>query len=284
MTVTPREITIETSPLRLAARVWGPDDGVPVLALHGWLDNAATFDAVAPRLPGIRLVCLDLPGHGRSEHVGPGELYPFVDWVARVHAVSLELGWERFGLLGHSLGAAVSSVYAGTFPARITRLALIEGLGPLDEAPEHAPGRLSRSIEDEIRRRDRRLPVYATPEDAAQRLFTAVDQLSIEAARILVTRGLREIEGGWTWRSDPRLRVPSRMRLSEAQVLAFLRAIEAPTLLFRGAKGSPFAPEPMSARVAAVRDATLIETPGGHHLHLDHPEPVAEALMELFVR
>ena len=46
-----------------AAKVWGPDDGVPILALHGWLDNAGTFDRLAPLLhANIRLVCLDFCG------------------------------------------------------------------------------------------------------------------------------------------------------------------------------------------------------------------------------
>jgi len=282
MSAEPREITIDVPPLRLAAREWGPPEGPPVLALHGWLDNAASFDAIAPRLPGLRVVCLDLPGHGRSDHVGPGQLYPFVGWVAWVHAVVEVLGWERFGLMGHSLGAAIASLYAGTFPARVRRLALVEGLGPLSEDPERAPKRLAQSIEAENGRRGQRVPVYPTAEAAAERLHAAVPSLSLAGARILVARGLREVEGGFGWRSDPRLRVPSRLRLSEAQILAFLRAIEAPTVLVRGAEGSPFAPEPMGARVAAVREATLVELPGGHHLHLDHPEPVGEAVAAFF--
>lgn len=53
-------------PFKLIAKVWGPDDGVPVLALHGWQDNAGSFDTIAPLLPShIRLVCLDLCGNSK---------------------------------------------------------------------------------------------------------------------------------------------------------------------------------------------------------------------------
>jgi pimeloyl-ACP methyl ester carboxylesterase len=62
------ETSFEIGGLRLAARVHGPADGRPVLAAHGWLDNAASFDHLAPLLPGLRLVALDLAGHGRSGH------------------------------------------------------------------------------------------------------------------------------------------------------------------------------------------------------------------------
>jgi pimeloyl-ACP methyl ester carboxylesterase len=63
--MTASERTFEVSPgLHLAARVHGPDDGAPMLAMHGWLDNAATFDGLAPLLPGRRIVALDFAGTG----------------------------------------------------------------------------------------------------------------------------------------------------------------------------------------------------------------------------
>ena len=54
------------------------DSGVektPVLALHGWLDNAASFVPLARHLEGLDLVAVDLPGHGRSAHLAPGDRY-----------------------------------------------------------------------------------------------------------------------------------------------------------------------------------------------------------------
>ncbi len=282
MSTTPREIVIQTPTLKLAARAWGPADGVPVLALHGWLDNAATWDGVAPHLEGLRLVCLDLPGHGLSEHVAPGQTYGFLDTVARVHEATVALGWSRFGLLGHSLGAALASVLAGTFPDRVQRLGLVEGLGPVSEDPKHVAERLARSLLLEHEKRGRGPAVYGTRQDAQRRMETAMAGLTPHAAATLCARGLEPVAGGVTWRSDPRLRLPSRMRLSEAQVLSFLEAIACPTVLVRATAGHPFMPKAASERVAAVPQARLVELPGGHHLHLDTPMAVVPVLREHF--
>lgn len=282
MSDAPEEITIDTPSLRLAARAWGPPDGVPTLALHGWLDNAASFDRLAPLLPGLRLVCLDLPGHGLSDHLPAGSSYAFVDTVAHVHAATVALGWERSCLLGHSLGAAVASVLAGSFPGRVRRLALIEGLGPVTEEPKHAAERLARSLDEQRRKHGREAPVYPSEDDVIRRLELSMSRLSREAAQTLCSRGLRAVDGGFSWRADPRLRLPSRLRLTEDHVLAFLRAIECPTLLIRGSEGFPFAPEPTSARVAALHDAEVVELAGGHHLHLDSPQAVAQPLQRFF--
>ena len=69
MTLTSREVRFSLPSLEVAGKVWGEPGGIPVIGLHGWLDNAATFDHIAPALKGVQLVALDLPGHGLSDHL-----------------------------------------------------------------------------------------------------------------------------------------------------------------------------------------------------------------------
>jgi pimeloyl-ACP methyl ester carboxylesterase len=270
-----RETTLEIPGHRLAARVWGPDDGRPVLALHGWLDNAATYDLLAPMLPGCRIVALDLPGHGHSTHAPAGAVYPFIDYVAAVHAVLATLGWERCALMGHSLGAGVCAVLAGTIPARIERLVLLEGMGPLTTTPEDAPERLAGALDEQARKADRPRVSYPDRAHVARALAMAPSKLTERSREILLARGLMALDDGVTWRSDRRLRYASRTRLTEPQVLAFLRRIRCPSLLVLADDGMRLPPSVAQARLAAIQSLQTAEVSGRHHVHLDAPEVVA---------
>jgi len=130
----PRERRIALPHLELAAQAWGGASLPPLLALHGWLDNAGSFAHLAPRLAARwRVIALDLPGHGHSSHLAAGASYHYVDYVQAVMAAADALELPRFSLLGHSLGAGIASLVAAARPERIKRLLLIEGLGPLGD-------------------------------------------------------------------------------------------------------------------------------------------------------
>jgi pimeloyl-ACP methyl ester carboxylesterase len=273
------ELRLATPYLTLAVRAWGPPDGVPVLALHGWLDNAASFDRLASRLPEWRLVALDLPGHGQSDWRPPGVHYHFVDFVPDVLLAADALNWTRFTLLGHSLGAAIACFVAAIAPERVERLLLIEGLGPLAGEAAAAPPQLALSMQQWLALSGKTPPRYASVEEAA-RLRQQAGDLSLAAATLLVERSLRQDEDGFRWRSDPKLIMKSPLYLTEEQIVAFLRAIQAPTLLIQGTTGYVVQRRHLAHRTEQVARLTVRTLTGGHHLHLDEPEPVAAALRE----
>jgi pimeloyl-ACP methyl ester carboxylesterase len=277
------EIELGIPGFRVAAKAWGPEDGVRTLGLHGWLDNAATFDRLAPLLPRLRLVAVDLPGHGRSDHRAPGEAYHMVDWLPIVHAIAEALGWDRFSILAHSMGAAIATLFAATFPARVERLVLLEGLGPLSAEPEEAPERLAKGIVELRRAHGKQPPVYPDLDTAVSRWLAVTWGLSPEGARILVERGTKTVPGGITWRSDPRMRCPSLFRMTEAQIQAFLARIACPCLVVKATRGYPFDEALARRQAAAIQGLKLVEIEGGHHVHLDDPVRVA-AVVDGFLR
>jgi pimeloyl-ACP methyl ester carboxylesterase len=276
--MTVRELTLDLDHQRLAAIQWGPAGGSPILAVHGWLDNAASFSGLAPLLDGFEVTALDLTGHGRSDHCPAGCSHHFVDWVPQVIEAADALGHGSFALLGHSLGAGISSLVPSAAPGRVERLVLVEGAGPLATPPEEAPGLLRRAIEDERRVGESTAKLHPDLASAVAARCHGTD-LDAAAARVLVERSVETVDGGVRFTFDPRLRTRSRWRFTEEQVLAFLAAIDCPVLAVRAASGWPVPEEQMAARLDAIPDLERIEIDGGHHVHLTHPERVAPHLL-----
>jgi pimeloyl-ACP methyl ester carboxylesterase len=273
-----REITLDLPHIRLAARAWGDESLPPLLALHGWLDNAGTFDRLAPLIcTHFHIVALDLPGHGRSEWRPAGAWYHYVDYVSDVIATAEKLGWGRFSLLGHSLGGTVASVLAACRPQSVDKLLLIEALGPITARADESLGQLRRGM-DQRSAFEEKLRVFAR-EDEAIEIRRKVNGLSRAAATALVARGLKAVLGGFSWSSDPRLTLSTPLRYTEDQIVNVLRGIEARTLLVLAQPEAPYLPrETMQRRIEQVRDIAVHRIDGSHHLHLENAAPIAELI------
>ncbi|WAB96498.1 alpha/beta hydrolase [Pseudomonas putida] len=259
------EIRLSLGHIELAAHLFGPEDGLPVIALHGWLDNANSFARLAPQLKGLRILALDLAGHGYSQHRPPGAGYALADYAHDVLRVAEQLGWQRFALLGHSLGAIISVQLAAALPERVSHLALIDGVIPPTGAEEDAGERLGLALQAQLRLDGKRKSVYKTLEEGVQARMKGMVAVSRDAAELLAQRGLMPVPGGYSWRSDSRLTLPSPVRLSHAQAMAYVRRVNCPACLVVAADG-------MLARHAELLEQLTFEQtvlPGGHHLHLN---------------
>lgn len=317
------ELSIPLRHLTLAAKTWGDPSAPPLLALHGWLDNAGSFDRLAPLLRGHYLVALDLAGHGRSAHRPAASWYPYADFLDEIGQVIDWFGWSSVDLLGHSLGAALVSTFAAICPDKVRRLLLIEGLGPLSQGAEKTLEQLRRSHSARSSFKGDGLRVFANLDEAiAARCRSG--HLSAEAARCIVERGVKwvdvvdlqradsdlesagEVSDGksanksgdtdlrleqsqsfpcLSWSSDPQLTIPSPTRLTEDQLAAVLPAITSPTLLVLAEPHAPYLqPDMVSARIALLSDIEVVRMAGTHHLHLENPEPVAAAIDDFLAR
>ncbi|MFP6848053.1 MAG: alpha/beta hydrolase [Pseudomonas sp.] len=263
-----QEVRLRLPHIELAAHLYGPEDGQPVIALHGWLDNAASFSRLAPLLPGLRIVALDFAGHGHSDHRPPGASYAIWDYAHDVLQVAEQFGWQRFSLLGHSMGAIVSVLLAAAMPERVSRLALIDGLIPYTGEPDTAPQKLGEALKAQLALAGKSKPVYAEFSRAVEARMRGVGAVSREAAELLAQRGLMPVPGGYTWRTDSRLTLPSPLRLTQAHALAFVRNLQCPAKLVMAQQGMLLAQPSISQLVEGVA-IEVAQLPGGHHLHLD---------------
>jgi lipase len=124
---------------QLRVGVWGPEGGdVPtILAVHGVTASHRAWPMVAAALPGVRVVAPDLRGRGRSAGLpGPYGMPQHADDLA---AVLDALAVRRAVVVGHSMGAFVSAVFAHRHADRVRSLVLVDGGLPL-AAPEGLTG------------------------------------------------------------------------------------------------------------------------------------------------
>lgn len=264
-------------------------DGPRVLALHGWLDNAASFIPLAQHLHGIDLVAIDQPGHGRSTHLPPGTDYSFVGAINAILDVADALGWERFALLGHSMGAGISSLVAAGCPDRIERLLAIEALGALAETAEHTVMRMREAVTAHRALTGKQLRVFPDIDTAVRARMQATrvpgSGLTESLVRLLVERGLMQVDGGFAWSSDPRLTLPTMTRMTEAQVENLVAGIACPAKVIFGEPAQPYLPDDLRRkRAGLLPHGELILLPGGHHLHMDQPAAIAAAIGDFFLR
>jgi pimeloyl-ACP methyl ester carboxylesterase len=134
-----------------------------ILCVHGWMDNCRSYHYFAPNVlqqlrqmnpvaatnannDDIEIVTIDLPGHGWSSHKSlDGPPIHIADYVYYIAEAIQQLQWStaksnridedetclsidtEIVLVGHSMGAAICSIYAATFPEQIHKLVLLEG-------------------------------------------------------------------------------------------------------------------------------------------------------------
>lgn len=268
--------------LRFHVRHWAHAGAPPLVLLHGWLDLSATFAPVCARLAEhFEVFAPDARGFGHSEW--PADGYWFHDYLADLEAQLDALGLNRpVHLVGHSMGAQIVSLYAGLRPARVARLALLDGLLMPDMAPSQAPRRFSNWL-DQIKAPPRE-KTYASFQELAQRTQKLHPQISDEKA-LFIARcwGAEDGHGRIKLLADPkhRLDMPALYRAAESQEIWNL--VTAPTL-FIDAETSPLhrflKPEEKALRHACFRDRREMVLPGaGHMLHFDQPQALAEALI-----
>jgi len=271
------EIQLDTRQGRMASLGWRCGDAPRVLALHGWLDNAASFVPLAPLLTGLDLVALDLPGHGHSEHRHETTRYHFVDYLFNIETALDALGWPDCHLLGHSLGASIAAVYAAAAPERVLSLTLLDGLGPIAGDADRTTERLRRSLARF--RLGRGTPRSFDSLDEMVEARRKVSDLTDAAARLICERSAREVGTQFTWRSDPALNWVSAVVMTEEQVLDLLRHVESPTLVIQATTESAwFTPDRLQARRRALADARHMSLDDHHHFHMDHPDAIAEPI------
>lgn len=264
---TPNSLTFEVHGLQYAALTWGDPAQKPLLAVHGWLDNAASFSFLAPYLSDYYVVAIDLSGHGLSSRRSPDATYQLYDDIPQIAGVVELLGWKTFSLLGHSRGAIIGTIYAATFAEQIEKLVLLDAIVTPPLSEDEFISQMRRFVTDKARLLSRKTRVYPSVESAVD--ARASEGLAREAAAVIVNRNLVSCEGGFTWTTDPRLRGASAIKLSMGQTRCILESLTAPTLFLPASNGILKRQEILKELVPLVANLEQEWIQGGHHFHME---------------
>lgn len=290
------ELSFTFDNLTLAALASGPKDQPIVLCLHGYLDNAASFIPLMQQagcLSNRRIVALEWPGHGHSEHRSHGAHYHFFDYVSDLVSLFIHNEWPAIDIVAHSMGGMVASAFAAAFPEKVKSLTLIDSLGFICAPAEQATKQLKQGV---LSRHKKVNASRAFSENTAIKARLNVSDLQEQHAKLIVQRALMKVELTSTvkndslmpeplfsWRSDPRLRTISPYRLTFAQGKQLLSDIKCPVQLVYGDKGMDMVIKGLSQFSHCLTDFNAIKISGGHHVHMEQTEQLCNLLNNFYL-
>jgi pimeloyl-ACP methyl ester carboxylesterase len=260
-----------------------------VVLVHGYMDAAGTWDRVAPVLAsslGARVLAPDMRGFGEGARVARGGYYHFVDYVFDLAELVDALSPSApLALVGHSMGGTIATLYTGTFPERVVRLANLEGLGPPDNSWEAGPTRMRHWIEGvrSLRARGERRTAF-TRAEALARLAASHPTIPDEVLADRLPHLVREVgDGRVAWRFDPLHRTTAPVPFFAKLLGEFARRITCPVVFVSGGPDG-FHLQDEDERLASYERLTRSEIrDAGHMMHWTRPEAVGETLVRFFV-
>ena len=256
---------------RLHFLEWNPDASRTVILLHGNSANAWWWQWVANELPNnIRLLALDLRGHGDSEWVTPPAYKPHDYATDLANFIAAEVRGERPLVVGHSMGGVVTLAFAGRHAD------LARGIVVIDTAVVSSRGR------DRFLHRLKALPtvVYPDLETAKARFRLMPNEGEIHEDRVLAIaeKSLMPAQsGGYTLKFDRE----SFFGGDGLHVMDTIRALTLPTLLVRAEKSRIMTQESSQVAAASNPHTRLTVIAGAHHhVILEKPVEVARVIAE----
>lgn len=261
------DVMTETKAGGVHLRDWG-GAGAPILLTHGMAAHSHWWDEVVPFWGGrLRAAALDFRGHGDSDPT-PDGAYTIERWMEDIETARRALGWDRFILCGHSMGARIALTYAQRRPQALRGVVAVDFL---PEAPSTRRSRFQRAS-------GRSAPVYRDEEAILSRfrLEPGGTTLAPEKVRALGRAGVRRGEGGWSWKFDWRC-----LSLPVPPVWPQLPEIRVPALMVRGELSAIIDAEDFARVTREVPGARGVTIPGAHHhVPLDAPAELAGAVAD----
>ena len=261
------------------------------------MDNAGSFDRLAPLLTNSSILAIDLPGNGFSSSLPRGVNFCDLMCLQVLRLITRHFGWKRIKLLGHSLGGVLCHKYAHYDPTAVEFVVALDWLPVI----AHLPFNLERHNEmlrvglDKFMELDRRLamggdpPSY--PENVALKKWmdaSTFGALNPEVARTLMIRGARrkDDDGTYYYTRDTRQTLLGFLTCYvTGETMELTRKIDCPYLTIENprtpvpnAMGQLFRRNIIDVLARSSRDFQLVKLDGEHHMHMTEPDVVANVI------
>jgi pimeloyl-ACP methyl ester carboxylesterase len=282
-TVAPRDNTVDSRGLPIHCLEWGDPSGEPLVLIHGFLDIAYSWQAFVVALQArtdhaLRIIAPDCRGHGDSGWVGAGGYYHFPDYVFDLDCVLRAYGIIQCKVIGHSMGGTIAFQYAGTFAHRVSKLVLIEGVGPVGMKFSDAPLRMNQWISEVHQRGRKHFREYTCIEAGASQLRQTNPRLSEAFSLELARAALKQnANGKWAWKFDPLHRTTAPQPFYTEQALQYFHRIDCPVLIVEGKESRQTRRTDKQERYDAIADQRrIVIENAGHMVHHDNPGRLAQ--------
>lgn len=226
----PTMIKAKGAGIKIQLTVW-EGKGSPVLCIHGLTANSRFWDCLASALsPRHKIIAMDLRGRGLSDK--PPKGYSIDHHCKDVLALMDDLDLKRPVLMGHSLGAFISLVFAAQHPERVDRLILVDGGGKLTEKQM---AKVFAGIKPSL---DRLGQVFPTFDDYVSQMKQAPFLRPWNSFMETYFRyEVEEVRGGLRSRVHPKHIEEEAQNLGKVDSTQFYARVTSPTLILRATKG-----------------------------------------------
>lgn len=292
------EIRIKVPWGYLAGKWWGPKNVRPILTLHGWQDNAGTFDRLIPLLPKeISYLALDLPGHGLSSRIGDGIAYSTFDLLITMNLVKNAFKWEKLSILAHSMSAILGFVYSSTFPDWVDLYIGLDALKPHVRSDKGIVTSMANRIQNfavvDTRNRENSEPPGYTFNELKEKLHIGTFQsVDTESAVYLLNRSVAKSStdsSKYYFTRDARLKCFNYTIVAQSTCIEMAKRIKCPHLFIKALQSPYYEDKDYHDEVKKVlyQSNPLFqshEVDGTHHVHLNEPEKVANLISEYIIK
>lgn len=247
-------------------RLVGLEEGVvspnkpKLVFLHGLLGNGQNWMPVARALEAdFTVLLVDQRGHGRTQPVD-GDFSP-ESFAKDLDQITTELGWEKFSLVGHSLGARVGFCFVSAYPEKIEKF-VIEDMGP------HRTGPASESTAEMIKS----VPVpFATRKEAKDFFENKFKTSYGEVLSAYMYSNLAKTAlGDYNWRFDKEGALDCIEIGKKRDFWTEFKAVKAKNLIIRGEKSEHLPRTVLDEMLNQNKASSAVEIKGaGHWVHFD---------------